>query len=61
MFEGNHFCILFDMAETGTVNPKVLLELFSVYRDWQDGKAQKISKKQVRLETKQIFYLTTVQ
>ncbi|KAF7136568.1 hypothetical protein RHSIM_Rhsim08G0034500 [Rhododendron simsii] len=37
---------------SGTVNPKVLLELFSVYRDWQDGKAQKISKKQEELENK---------
>ncbi|KAI8541178.1 hypothetical protein RHMOL_Rhmol08G0041200 [Rhododendron molle] len=39
-------------SASGTVNPKVLLELFSVYRDWQDGKAQKISKKQEELENK---------
>ncbi|XWS42157.1 hypothetical protein CRYUN_Cryun17cG0143900 [Craigia yunnanensis] len=35
-----------------TVNPKVLLELFSMYRDWQEEKAQKISKKQEEMENK---------
>ncbi|XP_031399476.1 uncharacterized protein LOC116209873 isoform X5 [Punica granatum] len=35
-----------------TVNPKVLLELFSMYRDWQEDKAQKISKKQEDIENK---------
>ncbi|KAF5958754.1 hypothetical protein HYC85_005979 [Camellia sinensis] len=35
-----------------TVNPKVLLELFSVHRDWQEAKAQKISKKQEEIENK---------
>ncbi|THG02062.1 hypothetical protein TEA_012645 [Camellia sinensis var. sinensis] len=34
--------ILLPMDEIGTVNPKVLLELFSVHRDWQEAKAQKI-------------------
>ncbi|XP_059623522.1 uncharacterized protein LOC132266611 [Cornus florida] len=36
----------------GTVNPKVLLELFSTYRDWQEAKAQNISKKQEEIENK---------
>ncbi|GMP31954.1 hypothetical protein CsSME_00005942 [Camellia sinensis var. sinensis] len=40
------------MDEIGTVNPKVLLELFSVHRDWQEAKAQKISKKQEEIENK---------
>ncbi|XP_059438369.1 uncharacterized protein LOC132171145 isoform X2 [Corylus avellana] len=35
-----------------TVDPKVLLELFSMYRDWQDAKAQMISKKQEEIENK---------
>ncbi|XVF59746.1 hypothetical protein PTKIN_Ptkin07bG0300800 [Pterospermum kingtungense] len=35
-----------------TVNPKVLLELFSMYREWQEEKAQKISKKQEEIENK---------
>ncbi|KAK6237364.1 hypothetical protein QUC31_002833 [Theobroma cacao] len=35
-----------------TVNPKVLLELFSMYRDWQEEKVQKISKKQEEIENK---------
>lgn len=36
--------IFFDI---GTLNPKVLLELFSMYREWQEEKAKKISQKQV--------------
>lgn len=32
---------------TGNLNPKVLLELFSMYREWQEEKAKKISEKQV--------------
>ncbi|XP_030472783.1 uncharacterized protein LOC115690545 isoform X2 [Syzygium oleosum] len=36
----------------GTVNPKVLLELFSMYRDWQEEKVQKIGKKQEEIENK---------
>ncbi|PON99490.1 hypothetical protein TorRG33x02_046570 [Trema orientale] len=35
-----------------TVDPKVLLELFSMYRDYQDQKAQKISKNQEEIENK---------
>ncbi|KAG5241127.1 hypothetical protein OIU76_024329 [Salix suchowensis] len=35
-----------------TVNPNVLLELFSVYRDWQEGKVQQISTKQEEIENK---------
>ncbi|KAF8031580.1 hypothetical protein BT93_D0717 [Corymbia citriodora subsp. variegata] len=36
----------------GTVNPKVLLELFSMYRDWQEEKVQKTGKKQEEIENK---------
>ncbi|GLT82669.1 hypothetical protein SLE2022_010280 [Rubroshorea leprosula] len=35
-----------------TVNPKVLVELLSMYRDWQQEKAQNISKKQEEIENK---------
>ncbi|KAL5752522.1 hypothetical protein ACOSQ2_023029 [Xanthoceras sorbifolium] len=35
-----------------TVDPKVLLELFSVYRDWQENKTKQISKRQEELENK---------
>ncbi|CAL9027200.1 unnamed protein product [Prunus brigantina] len=34
------------------VNPKVLLELFSMYRDWQEEKVQKMSKRQEDIEDK---------
>ncbi|XP_054824404.1 uncharacterized protein LOC129322250 [Prosopis cineraria] len=34
------------------VNPKILLDLFSMYRDWQEEKAQKISKRQEEIENK---------
>ena len=37
------------MVETATANPKVLLELFSMYRDWQEERVEEISKKQVCL------------
>lgn len=37
---------------SGTLNPKVLLELFSMYRDWQEEKTQKISKEQEEIENK---------
>ncbi|KAG6485307.1 hypothetical protein ZIOFF_053841 [Zingiber officinale] len=37
---------------SGTLNPKVLTELFSVYREWQEEKASKISKKQEVIENK---------
>lgn len=39
-------CSLF-MVKSATVNPKVLLELFSMYRDWQEERVEEISKKQV--------------
>lgn len=35
-----------------TVDPKVLLELFSMYRDYQEEKAKKISKNQEEIENK---------
>nr|GMD49146.1 E3 ubiquitin-protein ligase BRE1-like [Ipomoea batatas] len=34
-------------SNSGCVDPKVLLELFSTYRNWQEDKVQKINKKQV--------------
>ncbi|MQM01227.1 hypothetical protein Taro_033975 [Colocasia esculenta] len=37
---------------SGSLNPKVLLELFSMYRDWQEEKAKKISQKQEEIENK---------
>lgn len=36
----------------GTLNPKVLLELFSLYRDWQEEKAKNISQKQGEIENR---------
>ncbi|KAJ1408809.1 hypothetical protein SESBI_23221 [Sesbania bispinosa] len=39
-------------SASATVNPKVLLELFSMYRDWQEGKVQEISKRQEEIENK---------
>ncbi|KAH7664818.1 hypothetical protein IHE45_14G144600 [Dioscorea alata] len=36
----------------GTLNPKVLLELFSMYREWQEEKAKRISQKQEEIENK---------
>ena len=41
------FSIFILCSIIGTVNPKVLLELFSMYRDWQEEKAKQISKRQV--------------
>ncbi|XP_060970590.1 uncharacterized protein LOC133037396 isoform X2 [Cannabis sativa] len=35
-----------------TVDPKVLLELFSMYRDYHEQKAQEISKNQEEIENK---------
>ncbi|AES95100.1 hypothetical protein MTR_5g021780 [Medicago truncatula] len=32
---------------SATVNPKVLLKLFSMYRDWQEERVEEISRKQV--------------
>uniref|UniRef100_A0A7N2LYT9 Uncharacterized protein n=1 Tax=Quercus lobata TaxID=97700 RepID=A0A7N2LYT9_QUELO len=40
------------MGKPTTVNPKVLVELFSMYRDWQEQKTQMISKKQEEIENK---------
>ncbi|XP_058098789.1 uncharacterized protein LOC131243436 isoform X2 [Magnolia sinica] len=37
---------------SGTLNPNVLLELFSLYRDWQEEKAKRISQKQDEIEIK---------
>ncbi|KAK4416796.1 hypothetical protein Salat_2505100 [Sesamum alatum] len=39
-------------STASTVSPNVLLELFSMYRDWQEEKAQKISKRQEEIENK---------
>ncbi|GAB2224423.1 hypothetical protein Droror1_Dr00005182 [Drosera rotundifolia] len=36
----------------GTLNPKVVLELFSIYRDWQEKKTQKINERQEEIENK---------
>ncbi|XP_022136885.1 uncharacterized protein LOC111008467 [Momordica charantia] len=36
----------------GTVDPQILLELFSMYRSWQDEKVQKINKNQEDIENK---------
>ncbi|XP_020528208.1 uncharacterized protein LOC18442708 isoform X2 [Amborella trichopoda] len=36
----------------GTLDPKVLLELFCLYREWQDEKAKRISERQEELENK---------
>ncbi|ERM97014.1 hypothetical protein AMTR_s00639p00007980, partial [Amborella trichopoda] len=35
-----------------TLDPKVLLELFCLYREWQDEKAKRVSEKQEELENK---------
>ncbi|KAK4844058.1 hypothetical protein QYF36_015945 [Acer negundo] len=35
-----------------TVDPKLLLELFSMYREWQENKAQQISRRQEELENR---------
>ncbi|KAJ1701794.1 hypothetical protein LUZ63_001573 [Rhynchospora breviuscula] len=39
-------------SASGTLDPNVLLELFSIYREWQEKKAKKISQKQEELENK---------
>lgn len=39
-------------SKHGTLNPKVILELFSMYRDWQEDKAHKISRRQEEIENK---------
>ncbi|CAH8354171.1 unnamed protein product [Eruca vesicaria subsp. sativa] len=35
-----------------TVDPQILVELFSVYREWQDNKAQDITNRQEDIENK---------
>ncbi|KAL3038861.1 hypothetical protein AAZX31_01G155100 [Glycine max] len=37
---------------SATVNPKVILELFSIYHDWQEKKTQEISIRQEEIENK---------
>ncbi|PKA53107.1 hypothetical protein AXF42_Ash019015 [Apostasia shenzhenica] len=37
---------------SGSLNPNVLLELFSMYREWQEEEAKKISQKQEEIENK---------
>ncbi|XP_021770824.1 uncharacterized protein LOC110735013 [Chenopodium quinoa] len=39
-------------SKHGTLNPKVILDLFSMYRDWQEDKAYKISCRQDEIENK---------
>ncbi|CAL5345984.1 unnamed protein product [Camellia sinensis] len=39
-------------SSSASVNLMVLLELFSMYRDWQEAKIQTISKKQEEVENK---------
>ncbi|CAA6663186.1 unnamed protein product [Spirodela intermedia] len=37
---------------SGSLNPQVLLELFSIYCEWQEGKTKNISGKQEEIENK---------
>uniref|UniRef100_A0A0D9VYH9 Uncharacterized protein n=1 Tax=Leersia perrieri TaxID=77586 RepID=A0A0D9VYH9_9ORYZ len=39
-------------AASGNLNPNVMFELFSMYREWQEEKAKKISQKQEEIENK---------
>ncbi|KAL6637760.1 hypothetical protein ACP70R_025332 [Stipagrostis hirtigluma subsp. patula] len=39
-------------AASGNLYPNVLLELFSMYREWQEDNAKKISQKQEEIENK---------
>ncbi|XP_062212268.1 uncharacterized protein LOC133913210 [Phragmites australis] len=39
-------------ATSGNLNPSVLGELFSMYREWQEENAKKISRKQEEIENK---------
>ncbi|GJM96466.1 hypothetical protein PR202_ga13305 [Eleusine coracana subsp. coracana] len=39
-------------AASGNLNPNVLAELFSMYREWQEENAKKISQKQEEIENK---------
>ncbi|EYU20521.1 hypothetical protein ABFS82_08G100100 [Erythranthe guttata] len=42
----------FSSSTSGSVNPNVLLELFSTYRNWQEENVQNISKRQEEIENK---------
>ncbi|KAL7142089.1 hypothetical protein ABFS83_08G099600 [Erythranthe nasuta] len=42
----------FSSSTSGSVNPNVLLELFSTYRNWQEENVQTISKRQEEIENK---------
>lgn len=46
----------FNFQILGYVNPKEILELFLTYRDWQEGKAQEISRKQVCLFSYKLYF-----
>ncbi|XP_009103536.1 uncharacterized protein LOC103829611 isoform X2 [Brassica rapa] len=39
-------------SSSNTVDPKILVELFSIYREWQDSKAQDITTRQEEIENK---------
>uniref|UniRef100_A0A0D9ZCJ7 Uncharacterized protein n=1 Tax=Oryza glumipatula TaxID=40148 RepID=A0A0D9ZCJ7_9ORYZ len=39
-------------ATSGNLNPNVMFELFSLYREWQEEKAKKISETQEEIENK---------
>ncbi|KAJ9564563.1 hypothetical protein OSB04_000529 [Centaurea solstitialis] len=39
-------------SNSGLIDPKVLLELFSMYQEWQEKQAQNISKTQEEIENK---------
>ncbi|KAI3669498.1 hypothetical protein L6452_40734 [Arctium lappa] len=39
-------------SDTGIVDPKVLLDLFSTYQEWQEQQAHNINKRQEELENK---------
>ncbi|XP_006393831.2 uncharacterized protein LOC18013140 [Eutrema salsugineum] len=39
-------------SSSNTVDPQILVELFSIYREWQESKAQEITKRQEDIENK---------
>ncbi|KAL9815611.1 hypothetical protein AtNW77_Chr5g0153431 [Arabidopsis thaliana] len=39
-------------SSSNTVDPQILVELFSIYREWQENKAQEITKRQEDIENK---------
>ncbi|XP_023645753.1 uncharacterized protein LOC17874941 [Capsella rubella] len=39
-------------SSSNTVDPQILVELFSIYREWQESKAQQITKTQEDIENK---------